>query len=132
VADGEGATRTVRIEVEGAPSAAEADTVARAIADSPLCKTALHSGDPNWGRFVSAAGVACPTLDEATTRLTIGGKLAYAAGAPADTPRAELAEAMAGSEVVVRLDLGLGSAAAAVWTCDLSKAYIDINADYHP
>ena len=131
VADGEGATKLVRIDVLGASSEAEAVTAARAIADSPLCKCALHSGDPNWGRFVSAAGYACPTLDEAKTRLFIGDRLAYAAGAPADTPPADLASAMAGKEVTLRLDLGLGAASATVWTCDLSKEYVAINADYH-
>ena len=131
VLDGEGATRLVRIDVEGAPTEADALAVARAIADSPLAKCAFHSGDPNWGRFVSAAGYACAAMDEAKARLYLGDKLAYEAGAPADTPTADLAAAMGGKEVVVRLDLGLGTAAATVWTCDLSKAYIDINAEYH-
>lgn len=131
VADGEGATRLVAVEVVGAPDEATAVAVARAIADSPLCKCALHSGDPNWGRFVSAAGYACPALDEAKARFYIGDKLAYAAGAPADTPPEELAAAMAGKHVALRYDLGLGDAAATVWTCDLSKEYIEINADYH-
>jgi len=131
VADGEGATRVVRIEVTGAPSERAAVAAARAIADSPLCKCALHSGDPNWGRFVSAAGYACPTLDEARTRLFIGSKLAYAAGAPGDATEAELGREMAGRQVTLRLDLGLGKASATVWTCDLSKEYVAINADYH-
>ena len=131
VADGEGATRLVRIEVVGAPSQRAAVAVGRAIADSPLCKCALHSGDPNWGRFVSAAGYACPTMDEAKTRLFIGSRLAYAGGAPADAPKAELAAAMAGRDVTLRIELGLGRAAATVWTCDLSKEYVAINADYH-
>jgi len=131
VADGEGAKRLVRIEVVGAPTEAAAVAVGRAIADSPLCKCALHSGDPNWGRFVSAAGYACRRLDEARTKLYIGEVLAYAAGAPADAPISRLAEAMAGREVLLRLDLGLGKAAATVWTCDLSKEYVAINADYH-
>jgi len=131
VEDGEGATRLVAIEVVGAPDEATAVAVGRAIADSPLCKCALHSGDPNWGRFVSAAGYACPTLDEARARFYIGGKLAYAAGGPADTPPADLAAAMAGKRVTLRYDLGLGDAQATVWTCDLSKEYIEINAEYH-
>jgi glutamate N-acetyltransferase/amino-acid N-acetyltransferase len=131
VRDGEGATRLVAIEVVGAPDEATAVAVGRAIADSPLCKCALHSGDPNWGRFVSAAGYACPALDEAKAKFHIGDKLAYAAGAAADTPEAELADAMAGDEVTLRYDLGLGAAAATVWTCDLSKEYVEINADYH-
>jgi len=131
VADGEGATRLVTIEVVGAPSEESAVRVGRAIADSPLCKCALHSGDPNWGRFVSAAGFACAELEEAKTSLHIGGKLAYAAGGPADTPLPDLEAAMAGDEVTLRLDLGLGAGEATVWTCDLSREYVTINADYH-
>jgi glutamate N-acetyltransferase/amino-acid N-acetyltransferase len=131
VADGEGATRLVRIEVLGAPSVRAAVRVGRAIADSPLCKCALHSGDPNWGRFVSAAGYACPAFEEAKAKLYIGKRLAYAAGAPSDASKADLATAMAGPEVTLRLDMGIGKAAATVWTCDLSKEYVAINADYH-
>ena len=131
VADGEGAVRLVRVDVVNAPSEADALAVARAIADSPLCKTALHSGDPNWGRFVSAGGNACDALDESKARFYIGRKLAYAAGTAADTPPEELAAEMAGTTVALRYDLGLGSAAATVWTCDLSKEYIEINAEYH-
>jgi len=129
-ADGEGATRLVRVDVVGAPTEADAVAAARAIAESPLCKCALHSGDPNWGRFVSAAGYACDQLDEDRTTLTIGNAVAYAAGLPADTPEDELSAAMAGKEIVLTLDLGLGDGAASVWTCDLSKRYVEINADY--
>jgi len=130
VADGEGATRLVRVDVVGAPTEADAVAAARAIADSPLCKCALHSGDPNWGRFVSAVGYACDRLDETCTTLKIGDALAYAGGMPADTPAEELSAAMAGKEIVLTLDLGLGAAVATVWTCDLSKRYIEINAEY--
>lgn len=131
VADGEGATKLVQIQVTGAPSRAVALAAGRAIADSPLCKCALHSGDPNWGRFISAAGYACKCLDEAKTQLFIGDVLAYAAGAPSGATKAELAAAMAGRDVALRLDLGLGKAQATVWTCDLSKEYVAINAEYH-
>jgi glutamate N-acetyltransferase/amino-acid N-acetyltransferase len=131
VADGEGATRLVEIQVVGAPSEADAVAVGRAIADSPLCKTALHSGDPNWGRFVSAGGNACPSLDEATARFWIGDVLAYAHGAATDASEDDLAAAMGGKTVHLRYDLGLGDAAASIWTCDLSKEYIAINAEYH-
>ncbi len=131
VADGEGASRLVHIRVVGAPSEEVAVAVGRAIADSPLCKCALHSGDPNWGRFVSAAGMACPQLDEARTRLLIGDQVAYAFGQPADTPPEALAEAMSQREITLTLELGLGDAEATLWTCDLSKEYVEINADYH-
>ena len=130
VEDGEGAERLVEVEVVGAPSEAAALAVARAVADSPLCKCALHSGDPNWGRFVSAGGNACAELDEAKAKFYVGSALAYAAGAPADTPAEDLAAQMAGRVVRLRYDLGLGEAAATVWTCDLSKEYVEINAEY--
>ncbi|MFP4055540.1 MAG: bifunctional glutamate N-acetyltransferase/amino-acid acetyltransferase ArgJ [Candidatus Brocadiia bacterium] len=130
VEDGEGATRLVRIDVVGAPTEQEALAAARGIADSPLCKCAFHSGDPNWGRFVSAAGAVAESFQEQVATLHIGRKLAYAAGAPADTPLQELAAEMAGRHVALRLDMGLGDGAATMWTCDLSKDYVAINADY--
>ncbi|NQT54295.1 bifunctional glutamate N-acetyltransferase/amino-acid acetyltransferase ArgJ [bacterium] len=106
VEDGEGATRLVQIDVVGALTVADALAVARAIADSPLCKTALHSGDPNWGRFVSAGGNACPSLDETKATFQVGDVVAYAGGMAADAPPEALAEAMAGRTVRLRSTWG--------------------------
>jgi len=131
VRDGEGATKLVQIEVTGARTASDARTAANAMARSPLNLTAIHGGDPNWGRFVSSAGYSGADLDEAKTRLFINGKLTYAFGLPATTPVAQIAREMRKKEICVHLDLGLGSGKATVWACDLSHEYVTINADYH-
>ncbi len=130
VRDGEGATKFVEIRVARAASAADAVTVAKAVANSPLVKCAIHGGDPNWGRIVCrAAGCGAKVVGEKTS-LRIGGKLAFAKGLPAKTPESELAAAMRGKDVEIELDLGLGKGSATVWTCDLSRDYVTINADY--
>lgn len=131
VRDGEGATKLVQIDVTGARTAADARTAANAMARSPLNLTAIHGGDPNWGRFVSSAGYSGADLDEAKTQLFINGKLTYAFGLPATTPAAQIAGEMRKKDVCIHLDLGLGSGKATVWACDLSHEYITINADYH-
>jgi glutamate N-acetyltransferase/amino-acid N-acetyltransferase len=115
VADGEGSDRICRVQVDGAASAAEAERVARAIANSPLVKTALFGRDPNWGRIAQAAGMALAgeDLDE------IG------AGA---IDNAELGEEVAEAELGLRLDRGEHSAH--VWFSDLGYEYVRINAEY--
>lgn len=129
--DGEGATKLVQIEVTGAQSSADARVIAQAMARSPLNMTAIHGGDPNWGRFVSSAGYAGPRLVESKTRLFINGHPAYQHGLPATTPVEILAAQMRQPEIHLHLDLGLGHGRATVWSCDLSREYITINADYH-
>ena len=131
VADGEGATRVVEIEVKGAASDEDALAAARAIADSPLVKTAINGGDPNWGRVVSAAGYSGARLDPARIELLINGLPACHLGGPAKTPHAKLAEQMAREHVKFTVDLGVGDKSETVWTCDLSREYVAINADYH-
>jgi glutamate N-acetyltransferase / amino-acid N-acetyltransferase len=115
VADGEGSTRVGRVQVDGAASAAEAERVARAVANSPLVKTALFGRDPNWGRIAQAAGMALAgeDLDE------IG------AG---NIENAELGEDVAEAEIGLRLDRGGHSAH--VWFSDLGYEYVRINAEY--
>jgi glutamate N-acetyltransferase/amino-acid N-acetyltransferase len=115
VADGEGAVRVGRVEVAGAASAAEAERVARAIANSPLVKTALFGRDPNWGRIAQAAGMA------------LAGEDLEEIGAEA-IDAAELGEEVAEAEVGLRLDRG--EAAAHVYFSDLGYEYIRINAEY--
>lgn len=131
VRDGEGATKFVEINVRNAASRAEARTAARAIAHSPLVKCAIHGEDPNWGRIVCRAAGCGVRFRPEKTALRIGGKLAYEGGVPADTPLHELEAAMTPDEIVIELDLGLGKGCATVWTCDLSREYVAINADYH-
>jgi len=131
VRDGEGATKLVTINVAGAPTDAQAKTVALAIANSPLVKTAVHGGDPNWGRIVSAAGYAGVSFEPGDARLAIGGVNAFASGRPVAANRPALASRMAAKEIDFDLVLGRGPGKATVWTCDLSKRYITINAEYH-
>ncbi len=130
VKDGEGATKFVRVLVNEAKKEKEADTIARAIANSPLVKTAINGGDPNWGRIVSAAGATSMPLDEKRLRLYIGNWLVFEGERSVKSPPNELQVYMQGEELELRLSLGLGKAKAEVWTCDLSEEYITINAKY--
>ncbi|HUU68420.1 MAG TPA: bifunctional ornithine acetyltransferase/N-acetylglutamate synthase, partial [Planctomycetota bacterium] len=131
VRDGEGATRMIRIEVTGAREREHATLAGRAIANSPLVKAAVNGGDPNWGRIVSAAGYSGAPFDPDKARLWIGDALVFENGMPAGVPKAKLAEFMRDEEVDFKLDLGTGTESDTFWTCDLSKEYVTINADYH-
>ena len=128
VRDGEGATKLIEITVSGARSTAQAETVARAIAESLLVKCAIHGGDPNWGRIICAAGYSGVSLDTEKVRLDIGSVTVFENGLPTGS---DAAAELAGGEVAIRLDLAAGSRRATILTCDLSKDYVDINAEYH-
>jgi len=129
--DGEGATHFVTIDVEGCQSLADARAIARAVADSPLVKTAIHGADPNWGRIVSAAGYAGVPFDEETLSLWINGVAVYEDGAPVPFDDAALAANLkAEREVSLRLALRDGSEKVRFWTCDLTAEYVRLNADY--
>ncbi|MGA3066242.1 MAG: bifunctional glutamate N-acetyltransferase/amino-acid acetyltransferase ArgJ [Tepidisphaeraceae bacterium] len=130
-ADGEGATKIVRIDVKGARTAQDAKAIARSIANSPLVKCAMNGNDPNWGRIVSAAGMCGADFDPDKSVLRLQGKIVFRAGQPAKFNAKDVSRALAQSEVVVDLACGLGKSAATVWTCDLSREYVTINADYH-
>jgi len=129
--DGEGATKLVEVRVSGAASEADADSAARTIAESPLVKTALHGADPNWGRILAAAGRSGARLDETRARVKLGGVVVFDAGTPVDPVPETAVLKLREKEVTVELDLGLGEGASVMWTCDLTKDYIDINAHYH-
>lgn len=134
VADGEGATKIVRIRVVGAGSKATAARTARAIADSPLVKTAMNGSDANWGRVMSSAGAALAghRLPDATLQLcgvTVVEKGTACAVSRGD--RSHLAGEMKLSEIDIKLDLGLGEASADVFFADMGHDYITINAEYH-
>lgn len=131
-ADGEGATRLVDVAVEGARDTAEAERVAFTVAESPLVKTALAAGDPNWGRILAAVGRSgVADLDVEGVRLTLGEQVVVAhGGVVPGYDEAAAAEHLAGSEVRLGIDLGRGEAAATVWTCDLTAEYVRINAEY--
>jgi glutamate N-acetyltransferase/amino-acid N-acetyltransferase len=130
-ADGEGATKVVAVTVRRAKSQRAARTIARAIANSPLVKCAMHGNDPNWGRIVSAAGLAGVTFDPDRAALKLQGTAVFRAGRPLTFDAARVSKSLAAAEVDIDLDCNAGSAAATVWTCDLSKEYVTINADYH-
>ncbi len=131
VRGGEGATKLITVEVTGGASDQDAGLAARAIANSLLVKTAIHGGDPNWGRLVAVAGRsgAVFELDRAAVRL--GSVELFSAGAPHDERAGEAAEYLKGRDILVEVDLGTGGTGRAVmWTCDLSADYVRINAEY--
>jgi glutamate N-acetyltransferase/amino-acid N-acetyltransferase len=131
VRDGEGAQKFVTIDVTGAASAAAARRIGLAIANSPLVKTAIAAGDANWGRIVMAVGKAGEKANRDRLKIAIGG-VAVAANGEAvpgydETP---VAAHMAGREIDIAVDVGIGRGRARVWTCDLTHGYIDINGSY--
>lgn len=133
VADGEGATKVVRLRVRGAASDEDARAVARAVADSSLVKTAMYGGDPNWGRILSAAGAVLPGRQLPRAYLEIGGvRLVQNARAVGLTARgaSTLREVMARSEVDVLLHLGSGRSHDEVYFSDLGHEYVTINSEY--
>jgi glutamate N-acetyltransferase/amino-acid N-acetyltransferase len=130
-ADGEGATKVVAITVRRCKSVDAARAIARAIADSPLVKCAMHGNDPNWGRIVSAAGLAGVPFDPERCTLTLQGTRVFRRGVPLAFDPAAVSRALDAKEVTVELDCAAGSSEGTVWTCDLSKDYVTINADYH-
>jgi glutamate N-acetyltransferase/amino-acid N-acetyltransferase len=130
-ADGEGATKVVQIDIAGARSERDARLIARAIANSPLVKCAMHGNDPNWGRIVSAAGLCGAAFDPEKARLKLQGTVVFNSGRPARFNAPRLSRALHDKRVLIELSCGLGNASATVWTCDLSKDYVTINADYH-
>ena len=131
VKGGEGATKLVSCSVTGARTAAEAGRAARAVANSPLVKTAVHGGDPNWGRIVAVAGRAGVGFDLARARVAVGGIELFGDGRIFDDREEAAAAHLRTSEVALSIDLGTGGdGVATVWTCDFSAEYIRINADY--
>jgi glutamate N-acetyltransferase/amino-acid N-acetyltransferase len=130
-ADGEGATKVVKIVVRGASTPAAARAVARTVANSPLVKCAMNGNDPNWGRIVSAAGFAGVPFDPDRSTLKLQGIVVFRAGQPVPFDAEAASAALKAPEVVAELSCGLGKGEATVWTCDLSKEYVTINADYH-
>ena len=130
VRDGEGATRVARISVTGAPGGAEARAVAERLATSPLVKTALHGGDPNWGRLMAAAGSAGVDVNPGDVGVWVGDVRVVKGGTGVDGAEEEAAQVLAGDEVEIRVDLGAGDARHHMWTCDLSEEYVRINGSY--
>lgn len=131
VRDGEGATKFVTVTVTGADSDDAAQTIARAIADSPLVSTAIAAADANWGRIVMAVGKAGERADRDRLSIWIGTELVATEGAAHPNYSEERAtQHLHQPEVELRVDIGIGSGSATVWTCDLTHGYIEINAGY--
>ena len=131
VADGEGVGHVVTLDIRGAATAAEAKLVAKAIAHSPLCKTAWSSADPNWGRLLAAAGYSGASFEADRVRIWIGDQMVFEYGARAagfDEAGAHLA--MSQPEYTIAIDLGEGKGECLFLTCDLTAEYVRINADY--
>jgi glutamate N-acetyltransferase/amino-acid N-acetyltransferase len=121
----------VTIRITGARSEADAWLAARTIANSPLVKTAVHGGDPNWGRLVAAAGRSGAdfVLDRAS--VSIGDVAVFVAGVPHDDRAPAAAAVLDANEVTISVDLGTnGDGRATMWTCDFSAEYVRINAEY--
>jgi glutamate N-acetyltransferase/amino-acid N-acetyltransferase len=131
VRDGEGATKFVTVKVTGAKTDNSAAIIARAIANSPLVKTAIAGEDPNWGRVVMAVGKSGQPANRDKLSIHFGDILVADKGWVADSYTEEAgAEYMQGEEIEIIADLGIAHGASEVWTCDLTHGYITINADY--
>src|SRR5690606_27672432 len=131
VRGGGGASKLVAITVTGAASESDAWMAARAIANSPLVKTAVHGADPNWGRLVAAAGRSGAAFVLEHARVCMGEHVLFEDGRPFDDRAPAAAGYLAGADLAIEVDLGAGGRhRATVWTCDLSAEYVRINADY--
>jgi glutamate N-acetyltransferase/amino-acid N-acetyltransferase len=130
-ADAEGATHLIKIEIEGLRNEDEARRVAKTVAESALVKTAVFGADPNWGRFVSAAGYAGVAFEEENLSLWLGDTLLYTAGTPqAFDPLAASLYLKHNRDITIRFRFDLGAGACTFWTCDLGYEYIRLNAEY--
>lgn len=129
--DGEGAEKLIEVCVDNARDYEQAKTVAKAIVNSPLVKTAVHGADPNWGRVAMAVGKCSQytDIDQASVIIRFGTQEVYPRQIGADDLSA-LSTYMKGSDVRIHVDLNTGTDSATVWGCDLTAGYVRINADY--
>ena len=131
VDDGEGVTHVVTLDIRGCETEDEARQVAKAIAHSPLNKTAWSSADPNWGRLIASAGYSGVAFDPERLKVWIGEQVVYERGMRAVTfDKAAAHEVMSQREYTITIDLGEGDASTTFTTCDLTEEYVRINADY--
>lgn len=129
-ADGEGSTKLVTVNVTGAASEADAETVARAIANSPLVKTAIFGHDANWGRVAAAAGKCGVAFDQRCVDIDLLGVPVCRGGLTVPMDEDDMLRRFESPEVVITVSLGMGEASSRVWTCDLTHDYVTINGDY--
>ncbi|HEY8133325.1 MAG TPA: bifunctional glutamate N-acetyltransferase/amino-acid acetyltransferase ArgJ [Thermoanaerobaculia bacterium] len=130
VRDGEGATRVMELEVRGARNDREARLAAHAVATSPLVKTALYGGDPNWGRILAAVGRSGARFAIRRVSLSVGPVTLVRNGDPAEYREKDAARVFSRERVPITLDLGSGNARAVILSSDLSHDYVSLNADY--
>ena len=128
--DGEGASKLITVRVVDALSDADARTAARAVASSSLVKTAVHGGDPNWGRIVCALGYSGAELALDKLHLSVGGLVVFERGAGVNVDLTAVRRAFEQPEIEIVATLGLADGRAEAWGCDLSEEYVRINADY--
>jgi glutamate N-acetyltransferase/amino-acid N-acetyltransferase len=131
VRDGEGASKFIKVTVTGAESHASARKIARTICESPLVKTAFAGEDANWGRIVMAVGRADEPVDRDSMSVRFGDLWAAQDGLVSPTyNEARMSAYMKKPELEVTVDVGTGRGSATLWTCDLTKRYVEINGDY--
>ncbi len=131
VRDGEGASKFVRVEITGAASDASAARIARTVCESPLVKTALAGEDANWGRIAMAVGRADEPVDRTRFSIRFGPLWAARDGAVSpDYDEAAMSAYMRNAELEIAADVGVGAGRHVMWTCDLTKRYVEINGDY--
>ncbi len=128
--DGEGATKLIEVTVNGAASVTDARLAARTVVSSPLVKTAVHGGDPNWGRIIVAVGRSGAEVVESKTDLHIGNIGVLKGGRPQPYSEQSVAQVFKQAEVPIKVNLNLGTASATAWGCDLSEEYVNINSQY--
>jgi glutamate N-acetyltransferase/amino-acid N-acetyltransferase len=128
--DGEGATKLIEVTIDGAMKEDEARLAARTAVSSPLVKAAVHGNDPNWGRFIAAAGRSGAKMVESKIDLYIGNIQLVKGGQSLPFSKPSVVQVLKGSEVPIRLSLNMGTAKATAWGCDLSEEYVTINSQY--
>ncbi len=129
--DAEGATRIFKVVVKGAATKAEAAKAARAVADYPLVKCAVHGGDPNWGRIICAVGSVGVKLNPNRLSCKLGDITVFKSGSPAKFDAKKASQVISQTEHTITVDLGVGKNSDYCYGCDLSKEYVKINAEYH-
>ena len=130
VRDGEGASKLIEVVVDGALSEADARMAARAVTSSSLVKSAVHGGDPNWGRIIVALGYSGAQVVEERIALYINGVCLMEEGRPIPFFKDAVVATMSGSEISIRLSLNMGDATATAWGCNLSEEYVTFNSAY--
>jgi glutamate N-acetyltransferase / amino-acid N-acetyltransferase len=128
---GEGATKLIKVEVDGARTKVQAKQVGKLVVNSPLVKTAVYGSDPNWGRVIMAVGKSFdPSINPEKVSIRFGDTAVFRKGSPVDCDLEALRAYLSQKEISIRVDLGIGKASARVWGCDLTEGYIKENAYY--